>query len=126
MIETLIHLGSFLVDFFKAKALIDDKDDGRIQDVLDKVADLLDSISTDLENDTYPTGKCAEMEFLANELHDTLKDEMDDSYLEFLTKNLNSAFELEKLYAYKDDPVTVEKIKMAAGYFRAAAILSKI
>lgn len=124
MIETIIGVGSFLIDMFRVKAGDDDKTSEKVAEALNKIADLLDSTVVDLENDVYPSGKCAEMEMLSEHLTQVLKGDISEEYLDFLKINLNSAVELEKLHAYKDDPTQLEKIKVAAGYFRAAAILS--
>jgi len=126
MIESLIGVGSFLIDLFRLKSSSDDKSSENVSKALNQIADLLDSTIADLENDIYPSGKCAEMEMLAKYLGDALEGDISPEYLDFLKINLNSALEIEKLYAYKDDPTQIEKLKTAAGYFRASAILSTI
>ena len=126
MIESLISIGSLMIDLFKAKSMQDEQSSEELQDALYKVADLLDDVSFDLENGVYPHGKCAQMDMLSLNLHDALAGDLPDEYLEILKNNLNSAVEIEKMYAYKDDPNQIQKLRMAAGYFRAAAILSTI
>jgi hypothetical protein len=126
MIESLISVGSLLIELFKAKSMQDEQSSEELQEALYKVADLLDDVSFDLENGVYPHGKCAQMDMLALNLHDALAGDLPDEYLEILKNNLNSAVEIEKMYAYKDDPNQIQKLRTAAGYFRAAAILSTI
>lgn len=126
MIDTLISIGSILLDIFKAKTLIDEESSEEVQKALLDIADLLDSVSFDLENNVYPHGKCAEMQMLATNLGDALTGDISDDYLEILKNNLNSAVEIEKLYAERHDPNQIQKLRMAAGYFRAASILASI
>jgi hypothetical protein len=118
VLETLISIGSLMLDLFKAKSMQDETSSQELQDALYDIGVLLDDLAADLESGVYPHGKCAQMEMLALNLH--------DEYLEILKNNLNSAVEIEKMYAYKDDPNQLDKLRMAAGYFRAAAILSTI
>lgn len=126
MIDTLISIGSIMLDIFKAKTMIDEQSSEEVQKALLDIADLLDSVSFDLENNVYPHGKCAEMEMLATNLSDALIGDISDDYLEVLKNNLNSAVEIEKLYAERQDPNQIQKLRMAAGYFRAASILATI
>lgn len=105
---------------------MDESHNERVQEALFKIGDLLDQVAHDLENGVYPHGSCAQMDMLSQHLADALKDDLDDSYLEMLKNNLNSAVEIEKLYLYKDDPNQIQKIKISAGYFKAAAILANI
>lgn len=126
MIETLISIGSIMLDIFKAKTMIDDKSSEEVQKALLDIADLLDGVSFDLENGVYPHGKCAQMDMLATNLHDALTGDISDDYLDVLKNNLNSAVEIEKLYAERQDPNQIQKLRMAAGYFRAASILASI
>ena len=126
MIETLISIGSIMLDIFKAKTMIDEESSEEVQKALADIADLLDSVSFDLENNVYPHGKCAEMEMLSLHLSDALTGDISDDYLEVLKNNLNSAVEIEKLYAERHDPNQIQKLRMAAGYFRAAAVLASI
>lgn len=126
MVETLISIGSILLDIFKAKTMIDEESSEEVQKALLDIADLLDSVSFDLENNVYPHGKCAEMEMLSTNLGDALTGDISDDYLEILKNNLNSAVEIEKLYAERHDPNQIQKLRTAAGYFRAASILATI
>jgi hypothetical protein len=123
MIESLISVGSFLIDIFRTNHGIDRDTQDRVSEGLIEIADLLDDVSYDLETNTYPHGKCAQMDLLAKSLYDALNGTIDSKNLLLLTENLNSAVEIEKLYAYKDDPKQICNIKIAAGYFRAASIL---
>ena len=115
-----------MIDLFKAKSMQDEQSSEELQDALYKIADLLDAVSFDLENGVYPHGKCAEMDMLSVNLHDALTGDLPDEYLDILKNNLNSAVEIEKMYAYKDDPNQIQKLRIAAGYFRAASILATI
>lgn len=126
MIETLISIGSIMLDIFKAKTMIDEQSSEEVQKALLDIADLLDGVSFDLENGVYPHGKCAEMQMLSVNLSDALTGDISDDYLEVLKNNLNSAVEIEKLYAERQDPNQIQKLRMAAGYFRAASILASI
>jgi len=126
VLETLISIGSLMLDLFKAKSMQDETSSQELQDALYDIGVLLDDLAADLESGIYPHGKCAQMEMLALNLHDALVGDLPDEYLEILKNNLNSAVEIEKMYAYKDDPNQIQKLKMAAGYFRASAILSTI
>ncbi len=115
-----------MLDIFKAKTMIDEQSSEEVQKALLDIADLLDGVSFDLENGVYPHGKCAEMEMLSINLSDALTGDISDDYLEVLKNNLNSAVEIEKLYAERQDPSQIQKLRMAAGYFRAASILASI
>ena len=50
MIETLISIGSIMLDIFKAKTMIDEQSSEEVQKALLDIADLLDGVSFDLEN----------------------------------------------------------------------------
>ena len=126
MLESLISLGYLMLDLFKAKSMQDETSSQELQDALYEIGVLLDDLAADLETGVYPHGKCAQMEMLAINLHNALAGDLPDEYLEVLKNNLNSAVEIEKMYAYRDDPTQIQKLRMAAGYFRAAAILSTI
>jgi len=126
MIDILLNIGSFLLDSFKNQAAMDNAQNQNVQEALFKIGDLLESVAHDLEDGVFPHGKCAQMELLSKNLAEALEDDLDEHYLEILKNNLNSAVEIEKLYAYKDDPTQIQKIKVTAGYFKAAAILSHI
>jgi hypothetical protein len=124
MIDILIKIGSLVVDIFKNYREDDEEKKERVAELLDKISNLLEDLHVDLMVGEYPHGKCAEMELLAAHLKDVLKDHLEEEYLEMLVKNLNSAIEIEKLYAYRDDPEILNDIKRASGYFRAASILA--
>lgn len=126
MIDILLNISSFLLDSFKHQATMDNMKNENVQEALFNIGDLLESLAEDLESDVYPHSKCAQMELLSKNLAEALEDDLDEHYLEILKNNLNSAVEIEKLYAYKDDPTQIQKIKVTAGYFKAAAILSHI
>lgn len=126
MIETLIKIGSLLIDAFREKNKLDEDERDNIQEALFDVAELLDEVVYDLEAGNYPHGKCAQMDLLAKHLYNELDGKISKEYLHLLNTNLNSATALEKLYAEKDDPETIKELERAAGYFRAAGVLATI
>lgn len=126
MVDTLVKIGSFVIDLFKTRSERADYRKEQISDVLEQISYLLEDLYVDLMRDEYPHGKCAEMDLLYSNLFEALKDDLDEEYLLLLKQNMNSAMEIEKLYGVRDQPEQVEKIKVASGYFKAAAILALI
>jgi hypothetical protein len=92
---------------------------------LDKTADTLDRVVTDLRRDVVPHGACDEMLLRADDLVETLGDQVGTAYAEETARLLRDAHEVEMLIAVLDgDPARDKKIAQldrAAGMLRVDA-----
>lgn len=97
-----------------------------VSDFLNSIANLLIDTERKMRMNIYPHDNCAQMEFLKNNLINTLKGKMEDSFINQLSTNLSLSTKLEMLYNERKDPETLQKLQECAGMFRALSLMVQV
>lgn len=119
------NLFSLREEFQKARRAKRD----RIARLFEDISKCIAGVSTELKEEIYPTGKCAEMYTYATTLKDIIKDEIGEEKAEELTNDLIEAHEVElllgKLHNAPDRDIQLAKLDEASGIFLALSNITR-
>lgn len=97
-----------------------------------ETADLVESVTVDLENKIYPHSKCAQMNFYLQNFYDIIKNELDKDRAEQVILDINEAYRVERLFGELNNISDLEKdknlnaLREIAGKFRALSDYIKL
>lgn len=128
IIKTILEVARGLFGFRAdiAKANRDRRD--RVADYFSEVADLLDSTSASLKQRTYPSGSCAQLGQLADQMDQSLAGLVPESDLLRFQSELRRVHEIERVFSELSslsDQAAVLRLKdldEASGMFRAISM----
>lgn len=98
----------------------------RVSKMYLQMSELLVDTVKDLRSDVYPHGKCATMWSLAENVLNYLQDKVNDEELKMLHEMLHSCSQLEREYATRQDPATINAMFEAAGRLHTLSILYSV
>jgi hypothetical protein len=82
-----------------------------------EISELLYDTSKKLGRNEYPHDNCTQMRVLCDNLVTTLTGKMDDDVIQKLHSDLDLSSKLEMLYAERQDPNTIKRLKECRGMF---------
>ncbi len=115
-----------LVDFTDRRSALKAAQRERLSTVFSDISNLLNDVAEEMENGIYPLGSCFAMTTLCEELLDNMRGIVDDKQIQELSPVLYNASRLEREYANRQDPQTLETLREAAGHFHAKSIIFKL
>ena len=115
-----------LVDFIDRRQALKEAQRERVATVFADISQLLYDVADDLQVDNYPLGSCFAMTKLSEELLDHMRGIVDDKDIQELGPVLYNAARLEREYANRKDPATIDELRLAAGQFHVKSIIFKI
>lgn len=124
VIELILSTASFVSDLISKVSGSKKETKAAISADLEKIAETLEKVANSLQAGQYPHGACQMMHDLADQFIDKIGPYLDSETSQKLAADLHESANVERLFAEKTD-VTVDKIKIAAGRFLAAALLVK-
>lgn len=116
----------FLASLINKREEITKEKREKLSKAFEKIAKLIDETLVDLENDIYPSGKCAAMEQLATDLLSLVRDYMEKEKLNELARQFYAASRLEHEYATRKSKDTITTLQQTSGKFQALAIIYSV
>ena len=98
----------------------------RVSKMYAEMSQLLVDTVKELKEDVYPQGKCATMWALSQDVLNYLQDKINEEELKMLHDMLHSCSQLEREYATRHNPDTINYIFDAAGRLHALSILYSV
>jgi hypothetical protein len=98
----------------------------RVSKMYFQMSELLLDVIKDFKNDVYPSGKCATMWALSENVLNYLQDKVNTEELNMLHDMLHSCSQLEKEYALRKEPQIINAIIDASGRLHALSILYSV
>jgi hypothetical protein len=121
-----VDIIKLLVDVTGKKQELEQAKRARLSEVFLEISKLLEETAEELGNNNYPIGKCFAMTTLADELVTMLKDKMSDEEWHNLAGMLYQSCKVEREYADRKNPETINSLKEAAGHFYAKSLIFKL
>jgi hypothetical protein len=121
-----IDIVKILIDVLKKTREADAEKRKSISNLYQTMSDLLAETATELSGDIYPAGKCSTMWSLSQNILEYIKDKISEEEVLSLSQMLHSCSQLEREYATRQDPETINKLIETAGHFKALSILYTI
>ncbi len=115
-----------LVDFIERRQTLKQEQRERVANVFSDISKLLYEVADDLQEGIYPLGTCFTMTRLSEELLDHMREVVPAETIQELGPVLYNAARLEREYANRQDPATIDELRLAAGQFHVKAIIFKI
>ncbi len=112
----------FILDIVKNGKETNQEEKERLADFFSEISTLLEQTALSIESNNYPHGSCTALSSCANSIMDILKDKMDYDR----SINLARILDVEREWAFRDNPDTIPKLLQASGEFEAASMLIKI
>jgi hypothetical protein len=125
MLSVVIDICKNVLDFVIQNNTIKKNQKETISNILLEISNILEDTANKLSIGEYPHGNCVVMERLSNNLHFNLIDFVPQDDIDRLHENLIKSSNLEKEYANRENPETINSIKIAAGEFKSMSILIK-
>jgi hypothetical protein len=98
----------------------------RVSKLYKEMSELLTDTALDISKDVYPTGKCATMWTLSENILNYLQDKVNEEELQLLSQMLRTCSQLEREYATRKDPDTIKNIFETAGRLQGLSMLYSI
>lgn len=98
----------------------------KVSEVLFEISNILSDTANQINNGEYPHGNCVLMQRLAEKLHLVLDGITEPEDNERLKSILLESSNLEKEYANREDPETIQQLERAGAEFKAMGILLTI
>lgn len=115
-----------LFDIVSKKKEIDDARRLRISEIFMDISTLINDTALELQNDTYPAGKCFAMKTLSDELMSLIKPDMKEDKWNHLNNMLQQASSIEREYADRNNPDTIKTLQKTSGEFHAYSVIFKL
>jgi hypothetical protein len=94
-------------------------DNKKISEFFSEISEILEATANDLKEDKYPHGACQTLAVLSNSILNILRDKMPIEDAISLAKLLDEACLIEREWAHRHDPKTIETLLKASGEFKA-------
>jgi hypothetical protein len=91
-----------------------------------EISELFDDTVKKLARNEYPHDNCTQMSILCDNLISTLTGKMDEETIQKLHSDLDLSSKLERLYAEREDPNTLKRLKECKGMFAALGQVIKV
>jgi hypothetical protein len=98
----------------------------RVSKLYKEMSQLLTETALDISKDVYPTGKCATMWTLSENILNYLQDKVNEEELQLLGQMLRTCSQLEREYATRKDPDTMKIMFETAGRLQGLSMLYSI
>lgn len=118
-----LDLIKMLVTIAQHKKEVNIEQRERISKMYFQMSEILIDVIKDLKNNVYPSGKCATMWGLSENILNYLQDKINAEELNMLHQMLHSCSQLEREYAFREDPQTISVMIDASGRLHALSIL---
>lgn len=126
MLSTAIELCKSAIDLvFKSKEMRRDSK-VRVGVLLEEISKILQDTADKISINEYPSFNCFLMEKMCNNLHFQITGIVPEEQLNVLYEALKEASQVEKQFALRDDPKTVESLYNAAAEFKALGMMLKV
>lgn len=123
MFTLLIDLIKNVVDIAQKNRSINLLHKERISKILNDISDVLIDTAVKLKQDEYPHMNCAVLDTLTSNFVFYVSDLIPKEEMENLNSHLREATQIEKLFAIRKEIETIPALEIAAGEFRAFAII---
>jgi hypothetical protein len=96
-----------------------------VSEILLDISQILNSTVEKFKKNEFPHSHCQTLQILANNLHGTLKPHLDPGQAQILIESLGEASLVEREFAFRHEPETIQVLEIAAGSFKAWSLLIK-
>lgn len=96
-----------------------------VSKILSEISQLLNSTSEKFRKNEYPHNHCQTLQILAQNLHETLKTHLPPDQAKLLLESLSEASLVEREFAFRHEPETIQTLEIVAGNFAAWSLLVK-
>ena len=100
----------FIYSFVKSQTESNKEENERLSQFFEQIHQIIQQVVVSLQSDVYPQGSCAAMSAISNQLIDALKNKVEEQELGKLARMLDEASILEKEFAYRKDPNTINNL----------------
>lgn len=97
----------------------------RISGILEEISNILKDTAEKLERDEYPHYNCVLMENMSNQLHFNLLENVQVDALDLLHSQLLECSQVEKQFAIRKQPDTIDQLYKAAAEFKTYSMIMK-
>jgi len=123
MFTIILDILKNTIDFIKETDRMNIENKKRISENLKNISEVLFDTSEKLKKDEYPHMNCVILEQLSDNLQFQLFDVLSIDKVELLRSSLKEASLVEKQFALRKEPNTIQSIDEAAGKFKAMSII---